>query len=103
MTGKKDNLKNLFTFGCWVFVYLPCIRKESFKQDAQQRIFVGYVPHTDHLILWYDEGSSQVKISTQAKFEEGFNNLPVDNLPLNYQQILQMNGTWIKSHPTRMN
>ena len=34
-----------------------------------------------------------MKIATHAKFDEGFNDLPVDHLPLNSQQILRLNGT----------
>ena len=54
---------------------------------------MGYIPHTDQFVIYCDEGTSQVKISTHAKFNEGFNYLPVDNLPLNYQQILYLNDT----------
>ena len=43
--------------------------------------------------MYFDEGSGRVKIATHAKFDEGFNDLPVDNLPLNCQQILRLNGT----------
>ena len=51
------------------------------------------MPHTSRLILWYDEGSSRVKIATHAKFDEGFNDLPANTLPPNCQQILRHNGT----------
>ena len=36
-----------------------------------------------------------MKIATHVKFDEDFNNLPVDNLPLNSQQILCLNGTHV--------
>ena len=84
-TEKKDNFKNLRTFGCRVYVWPPGVQKKHFKEDVRQGIFLGYLPHTDCLILYYDEGSCQVKIATHAKFDEGFNDLPVDNLPLNSQ------------------
>ena len=51
------------------------------------------MPHTSRLILWYDEGTSRVKIATHARFDEGFNDLPSDTLPPNCQQILCQNGT----------
>ena len=68
------------TFGCQIHVRPPGIRSKYFKDDTRQGIFPGYVPHTDCLFTWYDEGTHQVKIATHAKFDEGFNDLPIDNL-----------------------
>ena len=36
-----------------------------------------------------------MKIATHAKFDEGFNDLPIDNLPPNCQHILRLNGQQI--------
>ena len=65
-------------------------------------MFLGYLPHTDRLILYYNEGSGQIKISTHAKFYEGFNDLLVDNLPLNSQQILCLNSTCVPADTTEL-
>lgn len=91
-TGKKDDFKNLRTFGLRVFVRPPGIQKKPFKENTWQEIFLGYVPHTDCLILWYDEGTEQVKIAPHAKFEDRLNDLPIDNFPLKSQQVLDMNS-----------
>lgn len=32
-----------------------------------------------------------MKIATHARFDEGFNDLPIDNFPLNCQHILRLN------------
>ena len=48
---------------------------------------------TSRVIIWYDEASERVKFATHAKFDEGFNDLPADNLPPNCQQILRRNGS----------
>ena len=77
--------------------------RKCFKQDTQQDIFLGYVPHTDCIILYFDKGSGWVKIATHAKFDEGFDDLPVDNLPLNCQQILRLNGTHIPPDKRELN
>ena len=70
-------------------------QKETFQRSYKTRNSLRHVPHNDHLILWYNEGTHQVKIATHAKIDKGFNNLPVDNLPLNCHQILHMNGTHV--------
>ena len=83
------------TFGCLIHVRPPGLRSKRFKDDTRQGIFLGYVPHTDRLFTWYDEGTHQVKIATHAKFDEGFNDLPIDTLPPNCQHILCLNGQQI--------
>ena len=54
-------------------------------------IFLGYVPHTNRLMLFYDEGSNQVKIITHSTFDEGFNDLPIDVISTLCQQFCQLN------------
>ena len=90
--NRKDNFKNLKTFGCRIHVRPPGVRNKRFHQETRQGIFLGYVPHTDKLFVWYDENSKRVKIATHAKFDEGFNGLPIDNLQPNCQHILCLNG-----------
>ena len=89
---RKDNFKNLKTFGCRICVRPPGIQSKRFKDNNRQGIFLDYVPHTDRLFTWYDKGTHQAKIATHAKLDEGFNNLPIDNLPLNCQHIFRLNG-----------
>ena len=54
-------------------------------------IFLGYVPHTDTLILYFDCESECVKITSHCKFDEGFNDVPTDSVPLGFQQLIQLN------------
>ena len=95
MTGNKDNFTNICTFDCRVFVCPSGFQKKCFKKDVQQGIFLIHVLHTNHLIFYFEENSGWVKIATHAKFNNSFNYLSVDNLPLNFQQILHLNGTCI--------
>lgn len=44
-TGRKDNSKNLCTFGRQVFVQPPGIQAKKFKDKARRGIFLVYVPH----------------------------------------------------------
>lgn len=54
-------------------------------------IFLGYVPHIDHLILYYDCDSERVKITSHCEFDEGFNDLPTESVPLGFQQLIRVN------------
>ena len=63
----------------------------SISSESKKGIFLGYVPHTDRLIIWYDVESERVKIATHCKFDEGFNDLLSSELPPGFQQILRMN------------
>ena len=89
---RKDNFKNLKTFSCQIHIWPPGLCNKRFHQDSCHNIFLGYVPHTDKLFVWYGENSKCIKIATHAKFDEGFNDQPIDNLPPNCQHILRLNG-----------
>ena len=40
-------------------------------------------------ILWYDVDTHKFKIATHAWFDEGFNDLPMDQVPLNGQHLMR--------------
>ena len=92
-TTKKDNFTKFRTFGCRVHVRPPGVRSKRFKNEARKGIFLGYLDSTSRVIIFYDESSNRIKYATHAKFHEGFNDLPSDNLPPNCQQILRQNGS----------
>ena len=50
-TEIKENLKNLRTFGCRVWVHSPGIQAKRFKNKAQKGIFLGYVPCSTRSII----------------------------------------------------
>ena len=89
-TGKKDNLKNLRTFGCRVWVRTPGIQAKRFKDKARKGIFLGYVPHTTRNIIWYDVESQRCKIAVHCVFDEGFNDVPIESLCPNAQHLLRI-------------
>ena len=91
-TGRKDDFKNLRGFGCRVWVRPPSIQAHRFRVHARKRIFYGYVPHTDRLFLWWDVETERLRVATHCKFDEGYNDLPTDELPPRFQQILCMNN-----------
>ena len=92
VTGHQDDLTGLKTFGCRVWVKPPTRRRAKFKSNARKGIFLGYMPHTLRNFLWYDVLTDRVKLATHARFDEGFNDLPVDALPPNVQYILRSEG-----------
>ena len=90
LTRKKDNLKNLRTFGYRVWVRTPRNQANRFKDKAQEGIFLGYVPHTTQNIIWYDVESQLCKIVVHCVFDEGFNDVPMESLYSNAQHLLRI-------------
>ena len=90
-TGKKDNVRNLRVFDCCVWVRPTGFGKKRFKDDVCKGIFLGYVPHTDQLILYYDCKFERVKITSHRKFDKGLNDLPTESVPLGFQQLIHEN------------
>ena len=43
------------------------------------------------MILWYDCETEMVKIASHCKFDEGFNDLPIESVPIGFQQLILIN------------
>ena len=86
-SGKRDNLKELRTFGCRVWVKPPQRRSAKFKKHSIKGIFLGYLPNTTKNILWFDPNTQRVKIAKHARFDEGMNDLPFEDIPPNVQHL----------------
>ena len=43
------------------------------------------------MILWYDCETERVKIASHCKFDEGFNDLPIESVPIGFQQRIRIN------------
>ena len=41
--------------------------------------------------MYYDCESERVKITSHCKFDEGFNDLPIESVPLGFQQLVRAN------------
>ncbi|MCE2995760.1 MAG: hypothetical protein LW863_09190 [Flammeovirgaceae bacterium] len=86
-TSRKDNFKDLRTFGCRVWVRPSGRRPIKLKPNSRKGIFLGYIPNTRKNILWFDIESQRVKIAKHARFDEGFNDVPITEIPPNVQHL----------------
>ena len=62
-------------------------RSAKFKNNSRKGIFLGFVPNATRNILWFDVNAEMVKIAKHAKFDEGMNDIPLDQLPPNAMQL----------------
>ena len=67
-----------------MWVRPPCpagrCKRGKLHADSQKDIFLGFRPNTTHDIEYYNEETHQVKIASNFRFDEGFNDLPLDKL-----------------------
>ena len=82
-TGLVQDFSHLRTFGCQAWARPPGERQSKFKPNSKRDTFLVRVPHATHNILWCDPETSKVKIATHTQFNEGFNDLSVDEIPPN--------------------
>ena len=81
--GKPEDLSQLRSFGCQTWVKPPGIQDANLVPNSCKGIFLGYVLYTTRNILWYDVATHKAKIATHARFDDGFNNLPMEQDPPN--------------------
>jgi len=82
--GEKDNLGSLRTFGCrlWVKI-LAWQNRGKCIQDAKKGIFLGCRTNTLKNVVWCDPLADRVKCGCHVRLDEGFNDLPLAQLPPN--------------------
>jgi len=82
--GEKDNLGLLRIFGCrlWVKI-LAWQNRAKYIQDTKKGIFLGYRTNALKNVVWYDPLTDRVKYGYHIRFDEGFNDLPLAQLPPN--------------------
>lgn len=78
-----DDFSAFRTFGCRVWVRPPGNRKAKFRISSKKGLFLGFMPNTTTNILWYDPETNRVKIAKHARFDEGMNDLPLEEVPPN--------------------
>jgi hypothetical protein len=86
-TGKVDDFTGLWMFGCQVWVCPPGCQDAKFIPNSRKGLFLGYLPNTAKNILWYNVKMKCIKITKHALFDEGMNDLPFNDIPLNIQHL----------------
>jgi len=57
--------------------------RAKYIQDTKKGIFLGYRTNTLKNVVWYDPLTDRVKYGYHVRFDEGFNDLPLAQLPPN--------------------
>ena len=84
VTGKKDDLSGLRTFGCRLWVKVLAWRNRAkYVLDTKKGILLGYRTRTLKNVIWYDPATDRVKYGYHVRFDEGYNDLPLSKLPPN--------------------
>ena len=86
-TGRKDNFSGFKTFGCQVWAQELGQRKGRFKSNANKGIFLGFLPDTTQIAMYYDVNTQEVKYVTHLRYDEGMNDLPIEEIPPNVQYL----------------
>lgn len=83
----REIFQHLTTFGCrvWARPTQPHGRRARGKLHADSRkgLFLGYCADTTRNIYYFDVDTHRIKIASNFRFDEGFNNLPQSEHPPN--------------------
>ena len=92
-TGSKDDLSNLRTFGCRVWIKATDAKSgQKLLTYTRKGRFLGFRPGTDKNIIWVDDATGNVKYGYHSRFDEGMNDLSFAELPPNVQHLSRYNS-----------
>ena len=72
-----------------MWVRPPGRRSAKFVTNSRKGIFLGYFPDTIANIIWFDPETFHVKNAKHARFDEGMNDLDINQIPLLLQLIIE--------------
>ena len=90
--GRRDNFKNLKYFGSRLWCRPPGDRDTNFRSNSRKGLFLGFLPDTTKNIFYYDQESNCIKKTSHFRFNEGFNDLPLQQQPPNVAHLLNSNN-----------
>ena len=59
----------------------PGRRQHKLRPNSRKGRFLGFLPNTTKNIVWFDPETEKVKTAKHARFDEGMNDLQMDDLP----------------------
>jgi hypothetical protein len=83
-SGKRTNLSRIHTFGCRVWVKHSSAKSKKYSVDTKKGRHLGHVDggtRTKKNSLWADDATGKVKLGYHLRFDEGMNDLTLDELP----------------------
>ena len=90
--GCCDNSKNLKYFGSRVWCRPPGDCDAKFKSNSRKGLFLGFLSDTTKNIVYYNQESNRIKKANHFCFDEGFNDLPLQQQPPNVINLRNSNN-----------
>ena len=88
-SGKRTDLSRIHTFGCRVWVKHTNAKSKKYNVDTKKGRHLGHLPGgTKKNSLWVDDATGKVKLGYHLRFDEGMNDLTLDELPPNAKIFL---------------
>ena len=88
-SGKRTDLSRIHTFGCRVWVKHISTKSKKYNVDTRKGRHLGHLPGgTKKNSLWVDDATGKVKLGYHLRFDEGMNDLTLDELPPNAKIFL---------------
>jgi 3-hydroxymyristoyl/3-hydroxydecanoyl-(acyl carrier protein) dehydratase len=87
--GRKDDFSKFRTFGCRIWARPTDRRSAKFTTNLRKGIFLGFLPNTTKLIMYYNVNTKRVKKALHVRFDEGMDDLPSDSIPPNVVHLQQ--------------
>jgi hypothetical protein len=88
-SGKRTNLLHIHAFGCRVWVKHTRAKSKNCNVDSKKGRHLGHLPgSTKKNSLWVDDATSRVILGYHLRFDEGMNNMTLDELPPNVKVFL---------------
>ena len=93
-SGKRTDLPHIHTFGCHVWVKHTNAKSKKYNVDTKKGRHLGHMPGgTKKNLLWVDDATGRVKLGHHLRFDEGMNDLTLDELPPNAKIFLHSGAT----------
>jgi hypothetical protein len=81
---KATDLSCIHTFGCHVWVKHTRAKSEKYNVNSKKGQHLSHLPgSTKKNSLWVNNATGRVKLGYHLQYDEGMNDMTLDELPLN--------------------